>query len=696
MPSRFGPYQLLKRLAVGGMAEIYVANTLGVGGFEKLVAIKVIHPRYAEDPEFINSLVAEAKLLVHLTQVNIAQVYDLCCIDGTYCIVMEYVEGADLYRLGLKARKAKQPLPIELALFIVAQVCSGLTYAHEKRDQDGKPLAIVHRDISPQNIVVSRDGEVKLVDFGIAKAAMTAFETEDGVIKGKYHYMSPEQSKGVPVDARTDVFSAGVVLYELLTGGLLYNEPNFPLLLTAVRAADIPPPSVRRSDLDPALDALVMGALRRDPNKRYASAKAFEQAILTCLHARSPGFAPAELANYIRKLLKGDPPITASASQSKPRWKTLLRSERPPGLSRKRSSVSPPQDSPRSEPDIDIRQAVREAMLASAGSLSRSATSLLMDEDIAAQANAPAKANVLSLIPVADVKAPAAAEPAAEPDRFAEALRQLRVRRKSQSTVVKPLIRGLEDLDSTDDSSDVGLGFGDRGPSQSAGDVSFPTNPSRVRVPISEGGAPSPSPEPAQAPSAPRHDVRAQAPAALRTERPQASTRAGLLALTAGAVLVLLVAAVVMWVRLSSATVRIESEPTGAHIQVNGVAHGDQTPANIEVGRGEGGLAEVTLVKDGYVPERIFVEPGQLSPLRVVLKPLSVSATILSSPAGASVFVNGVPYGAAPAEVPGLEVDAVVEVEVRHPSLGSVIEHRRVEARAKDRFWSFDLRAEGQ
>ncbi len=695
LPARFGPYELLRRLAAGGMAEIYVAKALGVGGFEKLVAIKMIHPRYAEDLAFIDALVAEAKLLVLLTHASIAQVYDLCCIDGTYCIVMEYVEGADLHRLGLKARKLKQPLPVESALFIAAQVCAGLDYAHKKCDQDGNSLAIVHRDISPQNIVVSREGEVKLVDFGIAKATVSALQTEAGVIKGKYHYMSPEQSKGVPVDARTDIFSTGVVLYELLTGDLLYNEPNFPLLLTAVRAADIPPPSTRRPDLDPDLDALVMGALCRDPSKRYASANSFEQAILDCLHARWPGFAPSELVKYVRKLLRSDPPLAASVDKGKPRWKTLLRSERPLGTDT-HVSASSPHDSERSEPDIDVRQAVREAMLASAGSLSRSATSLLINEGLAAPSSVPAKANVLSLLPVANVEATSEAEPAAEPDRFSEALRQLRVRHKSQNTGVNPLIRDPEDHDATRGPADAGAE--DRAVARSAEDRAPGTKPSSGRIHTDANiaaGAQGPSSDRTPLrPASPRDLPREQVPQATLPVRPPGNSRAAaLIGMTAGIVLVLLVAAVVVWGRLASATIRIESEPTGAYIQVNGVAHEDKTPASIEVVRGEGGLAEVTLVKDGYVPERVFVEPGQLSPLRVVLRPLSVTATVLSSPAGAAVFVNGVPYGPAPAEIPGLEVDAIVEVEVRHPSLGSAIEHRRVEARAKDRFWSFDLRS---
>ncbi len=289
------------------MAEVYVAKTRGIGGFEKLVAIKLIHPRFSEDEHFVQMLVEEAKLSVLLTHANIGQTFDLGRIEGgPYFIVMEYIEGADAYKLQQRLAKEGGQLPLDIAAFIVAEVCQGLDYAHRKSDVRGAPLHIVHRDISPQNVLISFSGEVKIVDFGIAKAAMRGGETDVGVIKGKYYYMSPEQAWADPVDHRSDIFSTGVVLHELLTGEMLYQGSNLPELLDRVRKADIAPPSRRRPEVPPELDAIVMKALARHPSERYRSAHAFAQALTQFLHKTSPGFTPARLATLMSRLFAGE------------------------------------------------------------------------------------------------------------------------------------------------------------------------------------------------------------------------------------------------------------------------------------------------------------------------------------------------------------------------------------------------------
>lgn len=307
LPRPFGPYTLLRRLAVGGMAEVYVAKAKGIGGFEKLVAIKVIHPRYSEDDHFVQMLVEEAKLSVLLNHVNIAQTFDLGVVENagasTYFIVMEFIEGADAYRLLKKAAGKRAKIPIDLCAYVVSEVCHGLDYAHRKRDMTGEPLNIVHRDISPQNVLISFAGEVKIVDFGIAKAAMRSGEaTEVGVIKGKYYYMSPEQAWGDPVDARSDIFSSGIVLYELLTGEMLYQQDNLPKLLDAVRKADVEPPSRKRPDIPPELDEIVMRALAKHSNDRYRSAHDFGQALTSFLYKRMPSFTAARMATMMAQL----------------------------------------------------------------------------------------------------------------------------------------------------------------------------------------------------------------------------------------------------------------------------------------------------------------------------------------------------------------------------------------------------------
>jgi serine/threonine protein kinase len=293
---------LLRRLAVGGMAEVYVAKTKGIGGFEKLVAIKVIHPRFSEDEHFVQMLVEEAKISVQLNHVNIAQTFDLGCIDETYYIAMEYIEGADAFRVEKRSREKKVALPLDICAYIAAEVLHGLSYAHRKHGADGKPLGIVHRDISPQNVLISHAGEVKLVDFGIAKAAVRSGQTEVGVIKGKYYYMSPEQAWGDPVDQRTDVFATGLLLHELLTGQMVYQEENVPALLDRVRKADIPSPRLKRKDVPEALEVILAKALEKEANDRYASAHAFAQELTKFIYQANPSFTAQRLVQLMAVL----------------------------------------------------------------------------------------------------------------------------------------------------------------------------------------------------------------------------------------------------------------------------------------------------------------------------------------------------------------------------------------------------------
>lgn len=307
LPRPFGPYTLLRRLAVGGMAEVYVAKTKGIGGFEKAVAIKVIHPRYSEDETFVQMLVEEAKISVLLTHVNVAQTFDLQCLEDTYCIVMELVEGADAYRVMRKCTDLRKAMPIDVATYVVSEMCNGLDYAHRKRDPaTGKPLGIVHRDISPQNVLISFAGEVKIVDFGIAKAASRSGQTEAGVIKGKYYYMSPEQAWGDPTDHRSDIFSTGIVLYELLTGRMLYQEDNVPLLLDKVRKADVNRPETRRPSIPRPLSDIVMKALAKRPEDRFQSAQEFGHALSQFLYTTTPTFSASRLADLMALLFPED------------------------------------------------------------------------------------------------------------------------------------------------------------------------------------------------------------------------------------------------------------------------------------------------------------------------------------------------------------------------------------------------------
>ena len=270
----FGPYTLVRQIAVGGMAEIHLARARGIAGFEKYVALKMIHPNFAEDESFIQMLIDEAKIAVQLSHVNIGQTFDLGRVGDTYYIVMEFVDGADLYQILRKGSERDLEMPVDVAAFVAKEMANGLDYAHRKRDGGGQPMGIVHRDVSPQNVLVSTAGEVKLVDFGIAKATMKARQTAVGVIKGKYYYMSPEQAWGDVVDCRSDVFSTGIVLYEMLTGQMLYLEEDLHRLLDMVRRADIAPPSTLRRGVPPTLERIVMKALQPRAADRYPSSQA--------------------------------------------------------------------------------------------------------------------------------------------------------------------------------------------------------------------------------------------------------------------------------------------------------------------------------------------------------------------------------------------------------------------------------------
>ena len=306
MASQFGPYKLIRQVAVGGMAEIHLAKTAGIAGFEKYVAIKMIHPNFAEDEQFIQMLVDEAKIAVQLTHGNIAQTFDLGRVGDTYYITMEYVDGADLYKILRRASEQDLEMPLDVCAFIGKEISSALDHAHRKRDHTGKSLGIVHRDVSPQNVLVSYSGEVKLVDFGIAKATMKARQTAVGVIKGKYYYMSPEQARGDIIDHRSDIFSAGIVLYEMITGQMLYLEEDLHKLLEMARAADIAPPSRLRKGVPPQLERIVMRALAKEPDNRYQSAGDFALDLERFLHAYSPVFTSNKLSNLLRQVV-GEP-----------------------------------------------------------------------------------------------------------------------------------------------------------------------------------------------------------------------------------------------------------------------------------------------------------------------------------------------------------------------------------------------------
>ncbi|HKP64372.1 MAG TPA: PEGA domain-containing protein [Polyangiales bacterium] len=301
-PIPFGKYFLLERINVGGMAEVFKAKATGVEGFERLVAVKRILPSIAEDEEFITMFVDEAKIAVQLTHANIAQIFDLGRVEGSFFIALEYVHGKDLRAIFNRTRQRGELLPIPLSCYAIMKLCEGLDYAHNKRDSSNELLNLVHRDVSPQNILVSYEGEVKIIDFGIAKAAGKAGRTQAGILKGKFGYMSPEQVLGLDIDRRSDVFGVGICLYELLTGERLFVAESDFATLEKVRAVDVMPPSTYNRRIPEELEQIVMRALARDRDQRYQTAIQLHDELQSFMHTSGNMFSRKDLSGYMHRV----------------------------------------------------------------------------------------------------------------------------------------------------------------------------------------------------------------------------------------------------------------------------------------------------------------------------------------------------------------------------------------------------------
>lgn len=286
------------------MAEIFRGLAYDLSGIKKTVCIKKILSHIAASREFIDMLVDEAKIAVRLNHGNIAQVYDLGKAGEDYFIVMEYVEGQTLSKIFKKVSRQKKRLPIPIVCNIISEIASGLNYMHCRSDENGEPLNIIHRDISPQNLMVSYSGIVKIIDFGIAKAAVKIGQTESGILKGKFAYMSPEQAYGDPLDHRSDIFSLGVIFHELLTGKRLFKAEENKQTLKNVKRAKVLAPSQIVPEIPKELDQIVLKALERDRRHRYAFASDFQEALLRFLHLHYPDFKPSDGSEYLQKLFQ--------------------------------------------------------------------------------------------------------------------------------------------------------------------------------------------------------------------------------------------------------------------------------------------------------------------------------------------------------------------------------------------------------
>jgi len=305
---------ILDKIATGGMAEMYLAKMTSFEGFEKLVAIKKILPNLTQDKNLVKMFIDEAKLAAMLFHQNIVQIYDLGSMEGAYFIAMEYIHGKDLRVIGRKAKERNLPLPLEYAIYVTCRICSGLDYSHNLRDFQGNPLELIHRDISPQNILVTYQGEAKIVDFGIAKAAKKSSDTKEGLIKGKVSYMSPEQAAGKPIDNRSDIFSTGILLYEMVTGKRMFEGADLQVL-ERVRKADFEPAENIVPDLPREVSEILNRALAKGITRRYKSCGEMLADLEACLDSFPVRPSAEGLSQYMKALFAEEIAAEAAALQ---------------------------------------------------------------------------------------------------------------------------------------------------------------------------------------------------------------------------------------------------------------------------------------------------------------------------------------------------------------------------------------------
>ena len=304
LPMELGKYRLLQHIATGGMADIFLAEDTKEQG--RRLVIKKILPSLTKNRDFISMFLDEARIAAQLAHENIVRIYDVGQIDGEYFIAMEYIHGEDIRRIYNQAYRLKRSLPLSHSIRAVAEAARGLSYAHSLCDFSGAPLGVVHRDISPQNIIISYTGAAKIVDFGIAKAANKVAQTRAGVLKGKYSYMSPEQALGETIDYRTDIFALGIILYETTTGARLFKKHNELATLQAIMKCEFVLPSDVLEGYPPRLEKILLRAIEKDPQDRYQDAAEFSDELFVFLKDSDLYVERSELAAFLRDLFKAE------------------------------------------------------------------------------------------------------------------------------------------------------------------------------------------------------------------------------------------------------------------------------------------------------------------------------------------------------------------------------------------------------
>jgi serine/threonine-protein kinase len=309
---------MTRKLAEGGMGVVYEALQLGAGNFRKVVAVKLIREEYSAIEEFQNNFIGEARLVADLIHTNIVQTYHLGQVGGQYFMVMEFVKGVNLEMFIEQHRRLGKTIPVDIAAFVVSRVARGLAYAHAKCDREGRHLNIVHRDIGPKNVLIAYEGDVKLTDFGIAKALDLMYNEEGKVIAGKDEYLSPEQASYAITDARADLFPLGIVLTELLLGKNIFRSADRSQSRRNILTMPIPQFGKLRPDIDPKLEAIIQRALMRDRDKRYSSALEMLTELELYLYSDRYGPTNEKLAVYLKNLFGVRDPVIPSLSSRPP------------------------------------------------------------------------------------------------------------------------------------------------------------------------------------------------------------------------------------------------------------------------------------------------------------------------------------------------------------------------------------------
>lgn len=349
-PEIFGRYRLLGSIGRGGMAEVFLAKLEGIEGFERRLALKRVHPQFTTNPSFVQMFIDEARLVGHFNHPNVVQMFDFGKIDDTYYIAMEYVEGSNIAELMSRTKKAGGRIPTEAIVEIGIQISQGMDYAHKETDENGNPLNIIHRDLTPHNILISRKGTVKITDFGIAKASMNTHMTQAGMIKGKVPYMSPEQAMGMPLDNRSDIFSIGINLFEMCTLKRLFDGPSDFHVLQKVMAADIPNLQSLNPDIPEEFERIIRKSLAQNRDDRYATAGDMVRDLNRLKFSLGDRFSTFRLADYIGGFVDARESDKGGAPAPRP--------SAPSPSASPAKSAPPPRPSPAHLPDNDDMRTV--------------------------------------------------------------------------------------------------------------------------------------------------------------------------------------------------------------------------------------------------------------------------------------------------------------------------------------------------